>query len=561
MVYRGKPSAGCENCRKAKKRCGLELPACTRCVKLKKTCSGYRDTTALQIQDESETVKLKAERQKKKVESQQWQQQKSGKLDAAVTVTSIPTPASMNSDSSSSSDSTIDLDMTSDQLEQNGFLPSDSDDFYPAGWGVMPFVAAALKPKPDDIAMTYFYNQFTSNSHWDFMREFARKAKLDPCLDLAIKACGMAALDNVESVVLGRDYARSQYVEALSILNDALRDPKRCRTDEALIAVSMLGYYENLTCDGRASIQSWKAHVEGATQLLRLRGKAQFKTQVGRILFREVRNQIMISCIWDDRHPPDFLMDYQEELQQHTVDVTIAAPADALVHLCFDFASFRAKVRYREISDSDAAEVASELEKQFLQWSIDCAANDKWRYIEIEVADSEHVWDGKVHSYYGHPMPTVWNTWRSMRIMLSRTQEMLCRRFSFSDSEREEQMQYFRKIRRTLTDEICFTTPVALGHSSPAFTSACILITAYASIWPLFFAGTCALERSGPSAWEILMGQPPRPGAAHSAAAAQATWIMSRLSHISDKVGLKWADGVAAVLRGDFSIHPDVLPE
>lgn len=526
-------------------------------MKLKKTCSGYRDTTALQIQDESETVKLKAERQKTKAQTQQWQQQKSTKQDAAVA--SIPTPASMNSDSSSSSDSTIDLDMTSDQ-ELNGLL-SDSDDYYPAGWGIAPYVAAALKPKPDDLAVTYFYNQFTSNSHWDFMREFARKPKIDPCLELAIKACGMAALDNVESVVLGRDYARSQYVEALSLLNDALRDPKRCRTDEALIAVAMLGYYENLTCDGRASIQSWKAHVEGATQLLRLRGKQQFKTQIGRILFREVRNQIMISCIWDDRHPPDFLLEYQQELQDHTVDATIAAPSDVCVRLCFDFASLRARIRFRQISDEEAAEAASELERQFIQWSIDCSANPHWRYIEIEVADSEHVWDGKVHSYYGHPMPLVWNTWRSMRIMLSRTQEMLCRRFQFSDSEREEQMQYFRKTRRALTDEICATIPVALGHSSPAFTSACILITAYASIWPLFFAGTCALERSGPSAWEILMGQPPRAGAAHSAAAAQATWIMNRLDYISNKVGLKWADGVASVLRGDFSIHPDVLPE
>src|SRR5947209_5415875 len=62
MVYRGKPSAGCENCRKAKKKCTLEQPACTRCVKLNKQCSGYRDTTGLQIQDETLSVTRKAER-------------------------------------------------------------------------------------------------------------------------------------------------------------------------------------------------------------------------------------------------------------------------------------------------------------------------------------------------------------------------------------------------------------------------------------------------------------------------------------------------------------------
>lgn len=87
----------------------------------------------------------------------------------------------------------------------------------------------------------------------------------------------------------GREYSRMFYGEALGLLNSALRDNKKSKADDTLLAVAMLGYYENLTCDSRQSIQSWKAHINGASQILRLRGKKQFNTPIGRMLFRETR--------------------------------------------------------------------------------------------------------------------------------------------------------------------------------------------------------------------------------------------------------------------------------
>ena len=588
MVYRGKPSAGCENCRKAKKRCGLEQPACLRCVKLKKVCTGYRDTNALQIQDETSSVKRKAERQnaKSQLQSQSQSQFQSAPTKQANTQSSthssnhlappkvefeggIPTPASSHSDSTTSSDETIDIDplltlANTDPFEIDTFETSlgANDHVGTYSYSTALTFALQLKPKPDDIAANYFFESFTSNNHWQFMRTFAASRTLDPCLELAMKACGMAALDNVQNVPMGTEYAQSMYVEALGLLNDALRDPKRCKTDESLIAVAMLGYYENLTCDGFQSIQSWKAHVKGATQLLKIRGKNQFKTTIGRILFRETRNQIMVHSIWDDEAPPDFLWEYQSEVVKYNNENDIAGPIDAMSRIIFEFALLRANIRYKTVPDNLAASQAAELERQIIEWQVETSKSDeRWRYYDMEVDDSEHVWGNMVHSYWGQPVPNAWNTIRGVRIMLTRTQEMLCRRLSFSETEHEEQMQYFRQTRRQLTDEICATTPCMLGHASPAFSSPSILISAYAAIWPLFFAGTCALERVGTSAYGILTNEALPPGQATNKAAAQAQWIIGRLEYISTHIGLKWADGVLAVLRGDFKVPPKLLEE
>ena len=144
--------------------------------------------------------------------------------------------------------------------------------------------------------------------------------------------------------------------------------------------------------------------------------------------------------------------------------------------------------------------------------------------------------------------------YRGVRIMVTRTQELLAHRFNPSPTARQAQHSYFRAIRRQLTDEICATVPVALGHAQPAFSSPCVLVTAYNSIWPLFFAGTCVLERIGRGAGNTASN------AGSSAAMTQLAWILGRFDFISQEVGLRWADGVAATLRGDFKIHDNIMP-
>ncbi|EMD00560.1 hypothetical protein BAUCODRAFT_20636 [Baudoinia panamericana UAMH 10762] len=559
MVYRGKPSAGCENCRRAKKRCTLEQPSCARCMKLRKECSGYRDTNQLQVRDESDAVIRKAQR----VKARQAPPASSTLLELpSATSVGIFTPASTNSGSSSSSDGSIDTKHTARRPTEDSTLPQrelsglgGSLALVSIGSGI-PFV---LKPTPDELASTHFFNQFAPWGHWDFLRTYARQPQMDLCLALATRACGMAALNNLEKVPQGREYARSMYVEALVMVNDALRDPERRKTDASLIAVALLGYYETLVCDSRESIQSWKAHIAGATQLLRLRGKAQFRTATGRMLFRETRAQILIHCIWDDIEPPAFLWDWAPALEAESVEMNITHPADVLTKICFDFACIRAKIERKQVTDEEALAACNDIDLRMIQWSADAVTSydDRYHYTDVEVPDHPNIWNGFVHSYGGHPGPGVWNTLRSMRILLTRSQEALCARFPFSASERAEQKAYFRRVRRQMTDDICAAVPYMLGHSgSEAHNRPSVLISAYGAIWPLFFAGTCTLERLGGKSWDRSAQQLTTIGASlsqgvgvSSAAAAQAAWILGRLDYISDVVGLKWAVGIAATLR------------
>lgn len=73
--------------------------------------------------------------------------------------------------------------------------------------------------------------------------------------------------------------------------------------------------------------------------------------------------------------------------------------------------------------------------------------------------------------------------------------------------------------------------------------------------------GTCALERVGLAAWKRVLAGNPLNEDASSAQNAQAAWLINRLCYISKHLGLRWADGLAAVLNGDFQKHHNIPTE
>lgn len=234
--------------------------------------------------------------------------------------------------------------------------------------------------------------------------------------------------------------------------------------------------------------------MDGAQKLLQVRGKAQFKTYTGRQLFRENRAQILINSMWDGLEIPKFLWEWDSELKRHShpIELALMSPADILGLLCLEYATLRHNFRKFAISDANAMSTARSIEERMIQWSIDTLnSGPLWHYQLVQVMESPHVWNGVLNGFSGHPsVPGVWNMYRTIRIMLTRTQEQLLRRFELPSRDIEAQLTYLKHVRREQADGICATIPTQLGHASPAPNSPCILVTAYSSIWPLFFAGT-----------------------------------------------------------------------
>jgi hypothetical protein len=245
--------------------------------------------------------------------------------------------------------------------------------------------------------------------------------------------------------------------------------------------------------------------------------------------------------------------------KQSSLSGQAIAPPDRLAVISFDFAMLLSQIRGQTISPETALHEAADIQTRMIQWSMSTMSyGEAWRYSDLAVPESPHVWSGTVHAYNSLPAAGVWNTYRILRIMLTRTQEDLCKLNGMTGEALRVRVANFRSVRRQMTDEICGGIPSQLGHAAPALNSQCVLITAYSSIWPLFFGAVCALERVGYDVWQGFLqldrSRPPENNA--STAAAQAAWLIGRIGYIGNHVGLRWANGFAGVLKGDTAVTP-----
>lgn len=82
------------------------------------------------------------------------------------------------------------------------------------------------------------------------------------------------------------------YAKALKQINLALQNPTQQKQDSTLAAILLLGFFETVTSE-RSNVMAWGSHIDGAVQLVKMRGKKQLRTKTGHALFVAVRTQMV----------------------------------------------------------------------------------------------------------------------------------------------------------------------------------------------------------------------------------------------------------------------------
>lgn len=75
--------------------------------------------------------------------------------------------------------------------------------------------------------------------------------------------------------------ARKSYGHALRLTNAALRNPDEALKDTTMLSVLVLGLFEASMDHSPRGLRAWQQHINGAAELARMRGPAQFKTKPG----------------------------------------------------------------------------------------------------------------------------------------------------------------------------------------------------------------------------------------------------------------------------------------
>ncbi|KAH8819700.1 hypothetical protein F5884DRAFT_23244 [Xylogone sp. PMI_703] len=282
MVYCGKPSRGCQMCRTRRIKCDETRPTCLQCQKSRRQCPGYKDDFDLVFRNETQATERRARR--------------------TVVVKKTGPPGF---------DKTFDQDLASSSLvkPQNDNLVIEPA--LQARKLMSNFLAEPVGVPVEQQAPCYFlanyvlmHKESSPGGYLDFLVPMVKTESPDSVVIAAFQAVAMAALANRPNAKGSglMHQAFTKYAQALRLTNLALQDQTLQKEDSTLAAVLCLGLFESIASE-RGNVLAWGAHVEGAVQLVKLRGKKQLSSKIGHSLFVTVRNHMIVNCMAASKHP------------------------------------------------------------------------------------------------------------------------------------------------------------------------------------------------------------------------------------------------------------------
>ncbi|QDS71715.1 hypothetical protein FKW77_008552 [Venturia effusa] len=363
MVYCGKPSRGCQNCKTRRIKCDEVRPSCTQCRKSSRVCPGYPDEFDLIFRNETAAVKRRAQRAFSNASSKTSKSTTTRKTTLSPKQPSLvwedspvgESPRSEKLEWLDDSHSSLSRPQSSRRSPQAQYTPQQSTALslhwthpiepriYDAD-EISPVYQQPSAPAPEEeddrttknqlrlfspnvplprsldsadqrrnYAVGFFFKNLVQMPRSkDSLRGYVEvlgpmylSAKPDSLLHQATQALALASLSNGRKSPLLRVEARKIYGNALREVGLAIKDPQAARSDEVLMSIMLFSLYEAITSTDE-SRTVWTRHINGAVTLVKLRGEEQLKNPTSLHLFRAVRASMLTASIQQGRTVEDF---------------------------------------------------------------------------------------------------------------------------------------------------------------------------------------------------------------------------------------------------------------
>ncbi|EAW07264.1 Zn(II)2Cys6 transcription factor [Aspergillus clavatus NRRL 1] len=499
MVFCGKPSKGCGQCRSRKIRCDQVRPACSQCLKGNRSCPGYRDELSLMFRDESQQVVRKARN------SAAGRKTKPARKASHTISPSQSSPGSTcattgSTSSSGSSDLVEFIDESHPQPELIERQP-------------------LIRPQPSyqmtqDEAVCYFL-RYTPWPGFYWMLDL--NSELFKTTDFSISQMAMkASVGAVGTAMLGRVRqdtsmmiaAEADYGYALQLLAFAVANPAEVKENPTLGAVMVLAIFEVVTSRTTQNIEKWTSHIRGAAAILDLRGTEQVQNEEGLKLFIQLRFQIITSCLQLGVHVPPSVLECAPISM--FLRPQSEAYGDRLIYILGRLANLRADVRSKSMMDNqEILAAAYGIESELMAWLASLPADFQYTTVENPRPETSVkrlcrgiiLYNNRYHIYNDLWTCHTWNQYRCARIVVCEIILSCLRRLFLNSagtcvpSELQNHCFRIRSTTRQLAADISASVPYHFGvgntgNSQPGSVPVNESHTAgLVLLWPLVLAG------------------------------------------------------------------------
>jgi hypothetical protein len=282
-------------------QCDERPKGCLKCAEKDFICPGYDDPLDRFFQDESAAVQVKAQKSKAKAIIARDEREKKACAKAAAAVLDL----------------NLGIPLLCPLIDQ----------------GIAYFMAnhALGLERPPMQSQDYNKHLTTHGFH--------------PLISTAMTALGLAGVANLSMDQGLKREAMKWYSNALKMTNAALTESTQVKSDNTLFATILLSIFESTS--NEISLMGWVNHVQGSASLLRMRGKAQFTTPVGRRMYLQIVGMLAIKCMGGGEPIPDFVHDMNDEIVKWEDE---RDPVMRFYHLHIAATDFRAQVLRGQLS-------------------------------------------------------------------------------------------------------------------------------------------------------------------------------------------------------------------
>ncbi|EFY87516.1 hypothetical protein J3458_009018 [Metarhizium acridum] len=449
MVYCGKPSKGCSNCRERKIRCDQRTPTCGQCEKRQQKCPGYRNIVDLMFRDESHHVIKRATTTRRRP--------KKARLASAIIPDTPPSPTRSSLSSSpslairqpqpflgeaspsSEEDYAADCARGETRVSLSGSSHRDYSSRTSTALTATAITNTSRIPYgPTDSlqerGIAFFFARYVATDHgcyqnYDFIYDVWKPPPTydtdsTDCITASMTAVGLTSLSKLTRCPETFRRARQSYTIALGLANLALSNPTEAVKDSTMLAVLILGTYEFVSGRTPQTIRAWQDHVNGAATLASMRGAAQFRTKAGTRMFIMLCHTVLISCIRSGLPMPQSMVDLRNELW-HLTDTS--GPIWRVVDTLYNALQVRHDIKSGKVSGVDAVvKKLCDVEDQFS--ALIASLPPGWYYRQAKLSKPHPAVLGDTcHIYRGLTQATTWNGIRTMRMLVQETiVEVLC---------------------------------------------------------------------------------------------------------------------------------------
>ncbi|MCJ1398641.1 hypothetical protein MMC11_001841 [Xylographa trunciseda] len=269
-------SKGCHNCRRRKKGCDLERPACGRCLRFGLTCGGYAEV------DDAKFVRVDPSGASSKSRAHRRGKQETPETSFAL-ITASPRGTGLSSQP-------VALMQSALRVQYNGLL---WDDLAPGQSGTIP---------------STFESQLPPSLSW--IRSAFDRSYGDNALSTALSALSIARHSRISHNTDLEHTAARLHVSAVRRVRERLVGEHSFHDDSLLAAVMLLATYEVYegSQDGQRAA-AWVSHVRGASQMITLRGAQGMKSPFAAQLQLAAMYNELVDAINTRRELPDRPLD------------------------------------------------------------------------------------------------------------------------------------------------------------------------------------------------------------------------------------------------------------